>query len=72
MFDTKIDFTFKARYVLNVHETPASEDSTCNDIAPRESVRISCVQVVLNISEALSIDIKKNLQTPSSENRCVV
>ena len=68
IFDVKMDFTRKARYVLDGHRTADPEDSTYAGVVSRESVRIALTYAALNQVDVCAADIlNAYLQAPSSE-----
>lgn len=68
IFDVKMDFTRKARYVLDGHRTADPEDSTYAGVVSRESVRIAFTYAALNGIDICAADIlNAYLQAPSSE-----
>jgi hypothetical protein len=63
----KMDFTRKARWVLDGHKLPTPEGSTYADAASRESVRIALAYAAVNGLEMCAADIgNAYLQAPSS------
>jgi hypothetical protein len=73
IFDIKMDFTRKARWVLNGHKNKAPEGSTYAGVVSRESVRIAFTYAALNGLDVWSCDIKNAyLQAPTSEKCYVV
>ncbi|CAJ1930019.1 unnamed protein product [Cylindrotheca closterium] len=73
VWDVKIDFTRKARWVLDGHKTP---DPTCSQYAgvvSRERVRIAFTYAALNDLEVCVVDIRNAyLQAPSSQKDYIV
>ena len=68
MFDMKMDFTHKGRWVLNRHKTPSLEGSTYAGVASQESARISFACPALNGVDAFVADIRHAcFQVPISE-----
>ena len=68
IFDVKMDFTRKARYVLDGHRTADPDGSTYAGVVSRESVRIALTYAALNDIEICAGDIlNAYLQAPSSE-----
>ena len=57
IFDVKMDFTRKARYVLDGHRTAKPEDSTYAGVVSRESVRIALTYAALNEVDVCAADI---------------
>eukprot|EP00957_Ditylum_brightwellii_P000822 65426-Ditylum_brightwellii.AAC.1 len=68
IFDVKMDFTKKVRWVLDGHKTPDSVGSMYVGVISRESVRIAFTYAALNDLDILTTDIQNaHLQTPSSQ-----
>ena len=68
IFDVKMDFTRKARYVLDGHRTADPDGSTYAGVVSRESVRIALTYAALNDVSICAGDIlNAYLQAPSSE-----
>jgi hypothetical protein len=66
-WDLKMDFTTKARWVLDGHELPTHEGSTYAGVVSRESVRIALTSAALIGLEVCAADISNAyLQAPSS------
>lgn len=66
VFDVKMDFTRKARWVKDGHCTPEPEQSTFAGVVSRESVRIALTYAALNGIDVQACDIKNAyLQAPS-------
>ena len=73
IFDVKMDFTRKARWVKDGHRTPTPELSTYAGVVSRESVRIALTYAALNGIDVMAADIKNAyLQAPSSEKHYVI
>ena len=73
IFDVKMDFTRKARWVKDGHKTSAPEDSTYASVVSRESVRIALTYAALNGILVMAADIKNAyLQAPSSEKHYII
>ena len=67
IWDLKMDFTRKARWVLDGHKLPTPEGSTYAGVVSRESVRIALTYAALNGLEVCAADIRNAyLQAPSS------
>ena len=63
-----MDFTWKARYVLDGHRTPDPDGSTYAGVVSRESIRIALTYAALNGLDICAGDIlNAYLQAPSSE-----
>ena len=73
IFDVKMDFTRKARWVKDGHKTPDPEWSTYAGFVSRESVRIALTYAALNDLGIVAADIKNAyLQAPASEKHYIV
>ena len=73
VFDVKMDFTRKARWVLDGHKTQNPEGSTYAGVVSRESVRIALTYAALNGLNVCAADIKNAyLQAPSSEKHFII
>ena len=73
VWDVKIDFTHKARWVLDEHKTPDAEGSTYAGVVSRESVRIVFLYAALNGLDVFSANIRNAyLQAPSSRKDYVI
>ena len=73
IFDVKMDFTRKARWVKDGHRTPEPDQSTFAGVVSRESVRIALTYAALNDINVVAADIKNAyLQAPSSEKHYVI
>ena len=57
VFDVKMDFTRKFRWVLDGHKTPYPIGSTYIGAVSRESVRIAFTYTALNDLEVFAADI---------------
>ena len=67
IWDLKMDFTRKARWVLDGHKTGHPVGSTYAGVVSRESVRIAFTYAALNGLEVCAADIRNAyLQAPSS------
>jgi hypothetical protein len=67
VWDLKMDFTRKARWVLDGHRTPDPVGSTYAGVVSRESVRIAFTYAALNGVDVCAADIRNAyLQAPSS------
>ena len=68
VFDVKMDFTRKARWVKDGHRTPDPGQSTYAGVVSRESVRIALTYAALNDVDVTACDIENAyLQALSSE-----
>ena len=73
IWDVKMDFTRKARWVLDGHKTPDPIGSTFAGVVSHESVRIAFTYAVLNDLQVFMADIRNAyLQAPSSQKYYVV
>ena len=73
VFDVKMDFTRKARWVLDGHKTPDPQGSTYAGVVSRESVRIAFTYAALNGLDIFAGDIQNAyLQAPSSQKDYIV
>ena len=67
VFDVKMDFTRKARWVLDGHRQSDPEGFTYVGVVSRESVRIAFTYAALNEVDVCATDIRNAyLQAPSS------
>jgi hypothetical protein len=68
VWDVKMDFTRKARWVLDGHKTPNPIGSTYAGVVSRDSVRIAFTYAALNGLDVFAADIRNAyLQAPSSQ-----
>ena len=68
IFDVKMDFTRKARFVANGAKTPDLQDSVYAGVISRETVRIALTYAALNDLQIMAGDIQNAyLQAPISE-----
>ena len=58
VFDMKIDFTRKARWVLDRHKTTDPDRSTYTGVVSRDSVKIVFTYTALNDLEVCIADIR--------------
>ena len=73
IFDVKMDFTRKARWVLDGHKTSNPEGSTYAGVVSRESIRIAFTYAALNGIDVMAADIQNAyLQSPSSQKHYVI
>ena len=73
IFDVKMDFTRKARFVMDGHKTPDPEGSTWAGVVSCESVRIALTYAALNDINICAADIlNAYLQAASSEKHYIV
>ena len=59
IFDVKMDFTRKARWVLDGHKTAEPKISTYAGVVSRESLRIASTYAALNGVDFTAADIRK-------------
>jgi hypothetical protein len=68
VWDVKMDFTRKARWVLDGHRTPNPIGSTYAGVVSRDSIRIAFTYAALNGVDVFAADIRNAyLQAPSSQ-----
>jgi hypothetical protein len=68
IFDIKMDFTRKARWVLDGHRCADPDGSTYAGVVSRDSVRIALTYAALNDLDVCAADIRNAyLQAPSSQ-----
>ena len=73
IFDVKMDFTRKARYVGRGDKVPKPLNSTYAGVVSRESVRIALAYAALNDLEVISADIMcAYLQAPCTEKYYII
>jgi hypothetical protein len=73
IFDVKMDFTRKARWVKDGHKTPDSTTSSFAGVVSRESIRIALTYAALLGLPVIGGDIQNAyLQAPSSEKHFIV
>ena len=73
VFDVKMDFTRKARYVAGGHKTSEPEAPTYASVVSRDSVRIGFLMAALNGLDVLTADIAgAYLNAPCLEKVCTV
>ena len=73
VWDCKMDFTRKARWVLDGHKTPDPVGSTYAGVVSRESVRIAFTYAALNGLDICAGDIRNAyLQAPSSQKDYII
>ena len=61
VFDVKMDFTRKARWVLDGHKTPNITGSTYAGVVSRESVQVAFTYAALNNLEVCAADIQMRI-----------
>ena len=73
VFDVKMSFERKARWVLDGHKTPDIVGSTYAGVVSRESVRIAFTYAALNGLDVFAADIRNAyLQAPSSQKHYII
>ena len=73
VFDVKMDFTRKARWVKDGHKTPNLDDSKYAGVVSKESIRIALTYAALHDVEVLAADIRNAyLQAPTSEKHYII
>ena len=73
VWDVKMDFMRKARWVLNRHKTPDSVGSTFARVVSRESIWIAFTCAALNGLDILAADIRNAyIQAPSSQRDYII
>ena len=73
VFDVKMDFTRKARWVKDGHRTPDPTTSSYAGVVSRESIRIALTYAALMGLDVWAADIQNAyLQAPSSEQHYIV
>ena len=73
VWDVKMDFTRKARWVLDGHKTPDPIGSTYAGVVSRESVQIALTFEALNDLDGFAADIwNAYLQAPSSQKDYII
>ena len=73
VWDVKMDFTRKARWVLDGHKTPDLIGSTYAGLVSRESVHIALTYVALNDLDVFAANIwNAYLQAPSSQKDYII
>ena len=58
VFDIKMDFTWKARFVAGGHTTTTPTSMTYSSIVSRDSVRLAFLIMALNDIDILSVDLE--------------
>ena len=72
-WDVKMDFTRKARWVLDGHKQADPEGSTYAGVVSKESVRIALTYAALNGLNVCAADIRNAyLQAPSSNKDFII
>ena len=69
-FDAKMDFTGKAKWVLDGHGHPSPEGSTYAGVVSQESVRIAFTYASLNDVDVWTCDIQNAYLQASTTEKC--
>jgi hypothetical protein len=73
VFDVKMDFTHKARWVKDGHKTPDSTTPSFAGVVSRESIRVTLTYAALLGLPVIGADIRNAyLQAPSSEKHYII
>jgi hypothetical protein len=73
IWDVKMDFTRKARWVKDGHKTPDPLTSNYAGVVFRDSVRIALTYAALNDLDVFAADVQNAyLQAPSSEKHYII
>ena len=73
IWDVKMDFTRKARWVKDGHRTPDATTSSYAGVVSRESIRIALTYAALHRIDVKAADIRNAyLQAPSSEKHYII
>ncbi len=73
VFDVKMDFTWKARWIKDGHKTPDSTTSSFAGVVSRDSIRISLTYAALLGLPVIGADIRNAyLQAPSLEKHFII
>lgn len=77
IFDVKMDFTRKARWVIDGHKSPNPIGSTYAGVVSRESVRIALTYAALNGLDVMAANIRNayltcRLQAPLSQKDYII
>ena len=73
VFNVKMDFTRKARWVKDGHRTPDPTTSAYAGVVSRESVRVALNYAALMNLEVMAAEIQNAyLQSPSSEKDYII
>ena len=73
MFDVKMDFTRKSRWVKDGHKSPDPETSSYAGVVIRESIHILLTYAALQKFDVMAADIRnKYLQAPTSEKHFII
>ena len=73
IYDVKMDFTRKARWVKDGHRTPDPESSSYAGVVSRESIRIMLTHAALHDVPVVAADVRNAyLQAPTSEKHYII
>ena len=73
IYDVKMDFTRKARWVKDGHRTPDPESSSYDGVMSRESIRIMLTHAALHDVPVVAVDVRNAyLQAPTSEKHYII
>ena len=73
IFDIKMDFTRKSRWVKNGYLTPDIDDSKYAGVVSCDIVRIALTYASLHQTQLLAVDIRNSyLQAPTSEKHYII
>jgi hypothetical protein len=73
VWDVKMDFTQKVRWVLDGHKTPNPVGLTHAGVASRGGIRVAFTCAALNGLDLFAADIRNEcLQAPSSQKDCIL
>ena len=73
IWSVKMDFTRKARWVLDGHKTPDQVGSKYAGVVSRESVQIAFINAALNGLDVCMADIRNTyLQSPTSQKHYII
>ena len=73
IWSVKMDFTRKARWVLDGHKTPDPVGSKCAGLVSRESIQIAFTYAAVNGLDVCMADIRNAyLQSPTSQKHYII
>ena len=73
IYDVKMDFTRKGRWVKDGHRTPYPESSSYAGVVSRESIRIFLTHAALHGVPVMAADVcNAYLQAPTSEKHYII
>ena len=73
IYDVKMDFTRKGRWVKDGHRTPDPESSSYAGVVSRESIRILLTHAALHGVPVMAADVRNAyLQAPTSEKHYII